>query len=138
MVEEPALKRPRTEEEEEENGAQQLVVAAAPFPQTTTNHATATTRSSSLPYPTLQLTGHTGSVYAVEYSPRDGHTLCSASFDKTCLLWRHRDDDDDADYSVYNDATSPTTAADDSYPPNFSSTTGQAVVTATYENYGVL
>ena len=41
----------------------------------------------------MQLTGHTGSVYALEYSP-NGSTLCSASFDKTLLLWSHRDDDD--------------------------------------------
>jgi Prp8 binding protein len=45
-------------------------------------------RSSSLPSPTLQLTGHTGSVYAVEYSP-SGQTLLSTSFDKKCLLWSH-------------------------------------------------
>src|SRR3569832_2364911 len=47
-------------------------------------------RSSSLPSPTLQLSGHTGSVYALSYSP-SGDTLCSASFDTTCLLWNHRD-----------------------------------------------
>jgi Prp8 binding protein len=45
-------------------------------------------RSSSLPSPTMQLTGHTGSVYAVEYSP-SGQTLLSTSFDKKCLLWSH-------------------------------------------------
>jgi Prp8 binding protein len=45
--------------------------------------------SSSLPSPTLSLTGHTGSVYALAYSPGDGDILCSASFDKTCLLWNH-------------------------------------------------
>lgn len=139
MVNEPAPKRPRTvEDEDAEDGESQLVVAAAPSPATTFAAATSSssTRSSSLPYPTLQLTGHTGSVYAVEYSPRDGHTLCSASFDMTCLLWRHRDDD--ADYYVY-DPASPTAA--DYNPlqsqPAVSSTTGP-VVTATYENYGVL
>jgi len=49
---------------------------------------TTSIRSSSLPNPTLQLTGHKGSVYALEYSP-SGQTLCSASFDMTCLLWSH-------------------------------------------------
>jgi Prp8 binding protein len=52
-------------------------------------------RTSSLNAPTLQLTGHTGSVYALEYSP-SGDALCSASFDKTCLLWSH------VDYENYN------------------------------------
>jgi Prp8 binding protein len=64
-----------------------------------------TTRSSSLPSPTLQLTGHTGSVYALEYSP-SGSTLCSTSFDMTCLLWQHRplefDDDNDDEYDYDN------------------------------------
>lgn len=52
-------------------------------------------RASSLQAPTMQLSGHTGSVYALEYCP-GGSTLCSASFDKTCLLWSH------GDYSNYN------------------------------------
>ena len=52
-------------------------------------------RASSLAAPTMQLTGHTGSVYALEYSP-DGSALCSASFDKTCLLWSH------GNYENYN------------------------------------
>lgn len=47
-------------------------------------------RASSLPAATLQLTGHQGSVYSLEYSP-NGETLCSTSFDKTCLLWNHTD-----------------------------------------------
>lgn len=54
-------------------------------------------RSSSLPTPTMQLTGHTGSVYQLEYSP-NGATLCSTSFDMTCLLWRHYSDIDDVNY----------------------------------------
>lgn len=54
------------------------------------SHGDSGVRLSSLPAPTMQLTGHTGSVYALEYSP-DGSTLCSASFDKTCLLWNHGD-----------------------------------------------
>ena len=45
-------------------------------------------RTSSLSSPTLQLSGHKGSVYALSYSP-SGQTLCSASFDMTCLLWNH-------------------------------------------------
>jgi Prp8 binding protein len=52
-------------------------------------------RASSLASPTMHLSGHSGSVYALEYSP-DGSTLCSASFDKTCLLWSH------ADYNNFN------------------------------------
>ena len=48
----------------------------------------APTHASSLPSLTLQLTGHKGSVYGLEYSPA-GRTLCSASFDMTCLLWSH-------------------------------------------------
>lgn len=43
-------------------------------------------RTSSLSHPTMKLTGHTGSVYALSYSP-DGECLASASFDMTCLLW---------------------------------------------------
>ncbi len=72
--------------------------------------ASKVTSSSTLPFPTLQLTGHTGSVYALKYSP-SGSTLCSASFDMTCLLWQHRpieydimdDDDDDVDAVYTND-----------------------------------
>ena len=45
-------------------------------------------RTSSLPAPTLQLSGHTGSVYALAYNPT-GEVLASASFDKTILLWSH-------------------------------------------------
>ena len=61
-------------------------------------------RTSTLPAPTLQLTGHSGSVYAVDYSP-NGDTLLSTSFDMKCLLWDSRtrsspndDDDDEEDY----------------------------------------
>jgi len=36
--------------------------------------------------PTLLLQGHTGSVYALSYSP-DGHSLASASFDCKVLIW---------------------------------------------------
>jgi len=45
-------------------------------------------RTSSLPSPTMLLSGHQGSVYALSYSP-SGHALCSASFDMSCLLWNH-------------------------------------------------
>jgi len=43
-------------------------------------------RTSSLAAPTMRLTGHKGSVYALAYDAK-GDTLCSGSFDKTCLLW---------------------------------------------------
>ena len=42
--------------------------------------------ASSLSHPTIKLTGHTGSVYGLAYSP-DGEWLASSSFDMTCLLW---------------------------------------------------
>jgi Prp8 binding protein len=64
-----------------------------------------TIRTSSLSSPTLQLKGHKGSVYALSYSP-SGQTLCSASFDMTCLLWNHgnisADDNPLASYENYN------------------------------------
>ena len=53
-------------------------------------------RTSSLSSPTLKLTGHSGSVYALEYSA-DGSTLCSAGFDMKALLWSHSDQ-----YENYN------------------------------------
>ena len=56
---------------------------------------TGTLRTSSLSTPTLQLTGHSGSVYSLEYSP-SGNALVSASFDKSLLLWSH------SDYENYN------------------------------------
>lgn len=52
-------------------------------------------RASSLPTPTIKLSGHSGSVYSLAYNP-SGETLISTSFDKTCLLWNH------ADYLNYN------------------------------------
>lgn len=63
--------------------------------QGNTDESSSALRTSSLPAPTLKCTGHKGSIYALEYAP-SGHSLCSASFDKTCLLWRHsaRDEDD--------------------------------------------
>ena len=42
-------------------------------------------RTSTLPSPTLTLTGHKGSIYSLKYSP-NGELLCSTSFDMTCLL----------------------------------------------------
>lgn len=79
MVVQPPLKRRRDED---------LIVYQQPEEEENI-------RASSLTSPTLQLTGHTGSVYALQYSP-SGETLLSASFDMTCLLWRH------GDYDNYN------------------------------------
>lgn len=47
-------------------------------------------RTSSLPSPTMQLSGHKGSVYCLEYSP-SGETLASSGFDMNVLLWSHSD-----------------------------------------------
>ena len=47
-------------------------------------------RTSSLPSPTMQLSGHKGSIYCLEYSP-SGETLASAGFDMNVLLWSHSD-----------------------------------------------
>ena len=55
-------------------------------------------RTSSLASPTMQLTGHKGSVYALAYSPGRGRTLASCSFDGTCLLW----DAGSGEYGNYN------------------------------------
>lgn len=52
-------------------------------------------RASSLPSPTMQLSGHTGSVYCLQYCP-SGEALASAGFDMKVFLWSH------ADYSNYN------------------------------------
>jgi len=43
-------------------------------------------RTSSLTEPTIQLTGHKGSVYSLAFD-RTGEVLCSGSFDMTCMLW---------------------------------------------------
>ncbi|KAL7571543.1 hypothetical protein ACA910_020961 [Epithemia clementina (nom. ined.)] len=92
----PTKKRRRVGEGLGEDGTGGVV----PSQQQKQQHQQTAIRSSSLRSPTLQLTGHTGSVYALEYSP-NGTTLCSASFDKTLLLWSHSDqeydDDDDND-----------------------------------------
>jgi len=73
-MEGPPLKRPRGN-----------VGAIVAYP---TDDSATELRTSSLPSPTMQLSGHKGSVYAVEYSP-SGATLLSCSFDKKCLLWSH-------------------------------------------------
>ena len=80
----------------------------------TTTTGAAAPRTSSLPAPTLRLTGHKGSVYSLNYSP-SGRTLCSASFDMNCLLWHHGStssssgnasnvDDDDDDHFYLDQA----------------------------------
>jgi len=71
----PAPKRPRTTTDLVATHPQQQQEESSPF-----------IRTSSLPYPTLCLTGHSGSVYALAYSPQ---ALATASFDKTILLWNH-------------------------------------------------
>jgi Prp8 binding protein len=62
-------------------------------------------RTSSLPTPTLKLTGHRGSVYSLKYSP-SGAILCSTSFDMQCFLWSHNSadefDDSIQSYSNFN------------------------------------
>lgn len=52
-------------------------------------------RTSSLPSPTMQLTGHKGSIYSLQYSP-SGENLASAGFDMNVMLWSH------SDYENYN------------------------------------
>lgn len=71
----------------------------------------------------MKLTGHAGSIYALQYSPSSGSILCSASFDMTCLLWRHgfADGDDDADFG-FDELQQPT----------------NSIHQATYDNFGVL
>ena len=88
-----------------------------------------TTSSSSLPCPTLQLTGHTGSIYALKYSP-SGSTLCSASFDMTCLLWQHRPIDE---YDIADDDND-----DDILPSNFNRNENTTSNVASYHNFHVL
>ena len=68
MVDAPPSKRPRHEE--------QLVPFISPDE----------IRTSSLPDPTIKLTGHRGSVYALQYN-NAGDAMVSSSFDMTCLLW---------------------------------------------------
>ena len=52
-------------------------------------------RTSSLPSPTMQLVGHKGSVYCLQYSPT-GEALASSGFDMNVFLWSH------SDYDNYN------------------------------------
>ena len=47
-------------------------------------------RTSSLPAPTMQLSGHKGSIYSLDYSP-SGETLASGGFDMNVFLWSHSD-----------------------------------------------
>lgn len=45
------------------------------------------TRTSSLDAPTMELNGHEGAIYALDFSP-SGESLVSGGHDKTVLLWR--------------------------------------------------
>ena len=72
-VEPPFTKRQRTE-----NPPHSLT--------TTSQQHTYATNENVTTMPTQRLYGHTGSIYAVGYSP-DGQAMASGSFDKTILLW---------------------------------------------------
>lgn len=74
VEQQPAPKRFRGEQ-----GAVALYTPAAP-------DGTGSIRTSSLDQPTMKLTGHKGSVYALQYDTT-GEILVSGGFDMTCLLW---------------------------------------------------
>ena len=99
-TEEPPLKRQRGDDEDENdynnNTTAALVVHSSinnntdddNNPLDDDDNGPGGLRSSTLPSPTLALTGHKGSVYSLKYSP-NGDILCSTSFDMTILLWDH-------------------------------------------------
>ena len=91
-------------------------------------------RSSSLPTPTLKLTGHTGSIYQVQYSP-NGATLCSTSFDKTCLLWSHSSQ---ADADLFLAGVEEEEENDLSALHHSTTSSSREVGTATYDNFAVV
>lgn len=63
--------------------------AIVEYEQNQNDHSqTGPVRTSSLPAPTMKLSGHKGSVYCLEYSP-SGETLASAGFDMQVFLWNH-------------------------------------------------
>ncbi len=76
-------------------------------------------RTSSLPSPTIKLTGHKGSVYALQYDPA-GEALVSSSFDMTCLLW-------DRFYGNYNVSDHIVTASADKTCGWWNANTGERI-----------
>mmetsp|Transcript_22017 Transcript_22017/g.37570 ORF Transcript_22017/g.37570 Transcript_22017/m.37570 type:complete len:359 (-) Transcript_22017:91-1167(-) len=91
-MEEPSSKRPRNSLNREEvsiihdgnHNDNQIVTLYNP--PSSNNPNANTIRTSSLASPTMKLSGHKGSIYTLAYDP-PGETLCSGSFDSTCLLW---------------------------------------------------
>jgi len=83
----PAMKRRRSEKEddymykrEKEDMGKEIIISEV------NREENGMIRTSCLSSPTLRLTGHKGSIYALAYDPT-GECLCSGSFDMQCYLW---------------------------------------------------